>query len=113
MRKLSCREQSSWQSIVGGEEGTLINFYEKYWRPFGQVLISMEREGMHLDQEHLVQMQIMAEEQSKMAQQSFKKWAQQYCPDAASMNVGSDAQIRILLFGGKPNRCVIDFFLFG
>jgi hypothetical protein len=33
----------------------------------------------------------------------FRRWAAKRCPDARLMNVGSDLQIRQLLFGGKPN----------
>lgn len=31
----------------------LFDLYEKYWRPFGELLTDMERQGFYMDKPHL------------------------------------------------------------
>lgn len=77
---------------------------QTYIQEFGQVLVDMEWEGMFVDTAHLASMEILAEHQQRQAVQRFRDWAASYVPEAKDMNVGSDEQIRTLLFGGIPNR---------
>ncbi|KAH7546679.1 hypothetical protein FEM48_Zijuj01G0227200 [Ziziphus jujuba var. spinosa] len=82
---------------------TMFNFYETYWQPFGEILVKMETEGMLVDREYLAEMEKLAKAEQEVASNRFRKWASKYCKDAKYMNVGSDAQLRQLLFGGTLN----------
>lgn len=92
-------------------EKTMYDFYEEYWRPFGELLVQMESEGMLVDRAYLAEIEEVAKAEQEIAVNRFRKWASRYCPDAKNMNVGSDAQLRQLLFGGMVNRCTSDLFV--
>lgn len=98
--KLSGRE---WK-LDGSTKGRMIDFYEKYWRPFGEILVEMEAEGMLVDRVYLAEIEKVAQAEQQVAANRFRRWASKYCPDAKYMNVGSDAQLRQLFFGGAQNR---------
>ncbi|KAL7186518.1 hypothetical protein ACSBR2_028288 [Camellia fascicularis] len=98
--KLSVME---WK-IDGHTEGTMLDFYEKYWQPFGELLVKMETEGMLVDRDYLAEIEKVARAEQQVAATRFRNWASKYCPDAKFMNVGSDAQLRQLFFGGTVNR---------
>ncbi|KAK1281430.1 hypothetical protein QJS04_geneDACA018197 [Acorus gramineus] len=90
--------------ILDGEHrGSMYDFYEEYWLPFGDLLVQMEKEGVLIDREHLSNMEAVAIAEQKVAVGTFQKWASKLCPDAEYMNVGSDTQIRQLFFGGTMN----------
>ncbi|XP_066325911.1 DNA polymerase I A, chloroplastic-like isoform X2 [Miscanthus floridulus] len=99
-RKLETRR---WV-LDGCPRGTMYDFYEQYWRPFGALLVKMETEGMLVDRGYLSEIEKAAIAERQLAADKFRKWASKYCPDAKSMNVNSDTQIRQLLFGGIENR---------
>lgn len=84
--------------------GTMYDFYEEYWRPFGVLLVQMESEGMLVDRSYLLKIEKLAITEKQIASNKFRKWASKYCPDAMYMNVGSDAQIRQLFFGDTVRR---------
>ncbi|XP_054797248.1 DNA polymerase I B, chloroplastic/mitochondrial isoform X2 [Prosopis cineraria] len=84
-------------------EKSMYDFYEEYWRPFGELLVQMESEGMLVDRVYLAEIEKVAKAEQEVAVNRFRKWASRYCPDAKYMNVGSDAQLRQLLFGGMVN----------
>ncbi|EHA8590584.1 DNA polymerase I A, chloroplastic [Cocos nucifera] len=96
-------EDMRW-TLDGVERGSMYDFYEEYWRPFGVLLVKMESEGMLVDRAYLSEIQKVAIAEQQVAADKFRKWASKYCPDAKYMNVGSDAQIRQLFFGGTQNR---------
>ncbi|KAI8552791.1 hypothetical protein RHMOL_Rhmol06G0295500 [Rhododendron molle] len=98
-RKLSGME---WK-VDGRIEGTMLDFYEKYWQPFGELLVTMETEGMLVDRSYLAEVEKVARAEQQVAGNRFRNWASKYCPDAKYMNVGSDTQLRLLLFGGTLN----------
>lgn len=98
--KLSGRK---WK-LDGYTKGRMIDFYEKYWRPFGEILVEMEAEGMLVDRVYLAEIEKVAQAEQQVAANRFRRWASKYCPDAKYMNVGSDAQLRQLFFGGAQNR---------
>lgn len=83
---------------------TMFNFYEEYWKPFGELLVKMETEGMLVDRSYLAEIEKLAIVEQEVAANKFRNWASKYCSDAKYMNVGSDAQVRQLLFGGTCNR---------
>ncbi|TKY57262.1 DNA polymerase I A [Spatholobus suberectus] len=83
---------------------TMYDFYNEYWQPFGELLVMMESEGMLVDRAYLANIEKVAKEEQEIATNRFRKWASRYCPDAKYMNVGSDIQLRQLLFGGTVNR---------
>ncbi|PIA63953.1 hypothetical protein AQUCO_00201341v1 [Aquilegia coerulea] len=95
-------EKMEWVSN-GKLEGSMFQFYEKYWRPFGELLVKMETEGMLVNCAYLAEIQKVATREQQIASDRFRKWAARYCPDAMHMNVGSDAQLRQLFFGGTLN----------
>ncbi|GJN39544.1 hypothetical protein PR202_gb28669 [Eleusine coracana subsp. coracana] len=88
----------------GCPRGTMYDFYEEYWRPFGDILVKMETEGMLVDRAFLSEIEKTAVAEREVAAEKFRKWASKYCPDAKYMNVNSDTQIRQLLFAGIENR---------
>ncbi|XP_047336760.1 DNA polymerase I A, chloroplastic/mitochondrial-like isoform X2 [Impatiens glandulifera] len=98
-RELSCKE---WK-VNGVREGTMLDFYEKYWRPFGQLLVELETEGMLVDRAYLAKIEAIAIKEQQIAADMFRNWASKYCPDAKYMNVGSDSQLRQLFFGDAQN----------
>ncbi|XP_022716927.1 DNA polymerase I A, chloroplastic/mitochondrial isoform X2 [Durio zibethinus] len=83
---------------------SMYHFYEEYWRPFGELLVKMEREGMLVDRMHLAQIEKVAKAEQEIIANRFRTWASRYCADAKYMNVGSDSQLRQLLYGGILNR---------
>ncbi|PON51539.1 DNA polymerase A [Parasponia andersonii] len=95
----------SWE--INGKPASgksMLDFYQKYWQPFGELLVKMETEGMLVDRAYLAEMEKLAKREQEVAVNRFRKWASRYCPDAKHMNVGSDTQLRQLLFGGIQNR---------
>ncbi|GAB2284669.1 hypothetical protein Dimus_019121 [Dionaea muscipula] len=96
---------------INGTEASMLKFYEYYWRPFGKLLVEMETEGMLVDRAYLAEVEKVAVAEQQAAADRFRSWASRYCPDARYMNVGSDTQLRQLLFGGimnrkNPNECL-------
>lgn len=96
-------EKREWV-FQGVTKGNMYEFYKEYWRPFGKLLVQMESEGMRVDRNYLSEMEKVAVREQEISGSKFRKWASRYCPDACYMNVGSDAQVRQLLFGGMLNK---------
>ncbi|KAI3863133.1 hypothetical protein MKW98_015591 [Papaver atlanticum] len=86
--------------LDGIEKGNMYDFYEEYWRPFGEILVNMETEGMLVNREALADMEKLAIVHQQVAGDKFRQWASKMCPDALFMNIGSDTQLRQLFFGG-------------
>ncbi|KAJ6950443.1 hypothetical protein NC651_004188 [Populus alba x Populus x berolinensis] len=82
---------------------SMFDFYQEYWQPFGEILVRMETEGMLVDRAYLAEVEKVAKAEQEVAANRFRNWACKYCPDAKYMNVGSDTQLRQLLFGGVQN----------
>ncbi|GAQ90985.1 DNA polymerase I superfamily [Klebsormidium nitens] len=96
-------EATAWRGVGDDMRGTLWDCYERYYQPFGELLTDMERNGMLVDTDHLAKMEKLALTEQARAVERFRRWAAKRCPDAVLMNVGSDIQIRQLLFGGIQN----------
>ena len=86
------------------QEKSMFDFYQEYWQIFGVILVKMETEGMSVDRPYLAEIEKVAKAEQEVAVNTFRNWASKYCPDAKYMNVGSDTQLRHLLFGGTTDR---------
>ncbi|CAH2040576.1 unnamed protein product [Thlaspi arvense] len=73
-------------NLDGHKEGSMFNFYEKYWQPFGELLVNMESEGMLVDRTYLAKIEKVARLEQQVATNRFRSWASKYCPDALYMN---------------------------
>ena len=83
---------------------SLYAFYTSYWRPFGEQLTDMEREGIFVDAAELLpQAEKRAAQERDRLELQFRKWASSYCEEAWFMNPGSGTQVATLLFGGAQN----------
>eukprot|EP00899_Mesostigma_viride_P019227 jgi/Mesvir1/27305/Mv07135-RA.2 len=83
---------------------TMMDYYEEFWRPFGEILVDMEQAGFHVDRDHLREIEQKAKAEGEQLSALVRDWAASRCPDARFMNVNSEQQIRQLLFGGFPNK---------
>jgi hypothetical protein len=87
--------------------GTMWDFYQQYWKPFGELLVDMERNGMFVDNGKLQEAEKLATEHQQTAEDRFRNWAAELCPDARWMNVGSGSQVRLLAAAVTPRHCVL------
>ncbi|XP_073151319.1 DNA polymerase I A, chloroplastic/mitochondrial-like isoform X2 [Henckelia pumila] len=90
--------------LDGQYKGSMFDFYQQFMRPFGELLVKMEAEGMLVDRFFLSEIERVAKTEQQVSAARFRKWASKHCPDAKYMNVGSDSQLRQLFFGGIQNR---------
>lgn len=91
-----------WE-IAGKKQGSLWDFYVKYWIEFGELLTEMEREGIKIDMDFIKTLEPRATQDLENADLLFRLWAQQYSPGAIVMNISSDLQKRQLLFSPIEN----------
>ncbi|XP_071742569.1 DNA polymerase I A, chloroplastic/mitochondrial-like [Rutidosis leptorrhynchoides] len=105
--RLQCKLWNREWKFNGVTKGTLFDFYEQYWCPFGELLVKMETEGVLVDRPYLNEIEKVAKFEQQRAADRFRNWASKLCPDAKFMNVGSDTQLRQLFFGGTYNRAAI------
>ncbi|KAK3279840.1 hypothetical protein CYMTET_12292 [Cymbomonas tetramitiformis] len=98
-----CRDAKKFGTPVTADN-TLWDYYISYWRPFGELLTELEKEGMMVDKVHLAGAQLKAEAEQSEAEKRFRDWAMSFCEDAKYMNVGSGPQVRQLLFAGARNK---------
>ncbi|KAI3852650.1 hypothetical protein MKW92_018923 [Papaver armeniacum] len=89
--------------LDGCAKGNMYNFYEEYWRPYGELLVKMETEGMLVNREALAGMEKLAIVHQQVARDKFRRWASKMCHGALYMNIRSDSQLRHLFFGGMRN----------
>ena len=73
--------------------------YLHYWRQFGELLTDMEREGIKLDLDYLKQIQLKAETDLKIHENSFLNWVYSIDSKLVGFNPGSTQQMQQLLFG--------------
>ena len=48
--------------------------YNKYWKPFGELLTNMERVGFKIDREHLEKVELLATQEQHLHESTFLKW---------------------------------------
>lgn len=95
--------------VNGVCKGSMLDNYQNYVRPFGELLVKMETEGMLVDRSYLAEIEKVAKVEQQIAADRFRRWASKYCPDTKYMNVGSDSQLRQFFFGGVQNRYYVHF----
>lgn len=52
----------------------LLEFYSKYWLPFGEVLTDMEREGIKIDTDYLKEIEMIATRDKMNYENKFLEW---------------------------------------
>lgn len=101
-------EQVDWhdsthQDSNAGARRSMWQLYNELWKPFGEMLIEMERTGIRVDKDHLKRIEILAREQKEQAEKMFVKWVANVSPGAEQMNISSDAQKQQLFFAPCTN----------
>jgi DNA polymerase-1 len=79
------------------------DFYWQHWRPFGELLTDIEREGIMVDLEHLRHAEEKAKRDAVLHEQRFLEWAHKFSPDARFMNAKSSAQKQQFFFAPSVN----------
>uniref|UniRef100_A0A804KIY5 DNA-directed DNA polymerase n=1 Tax=Musa acuminata subsp. malaccensis TaxID=214687 RepID=A0A804KIY5_MUSAM len=97
-------ELEPW-TLVDIVRGTMYDFYEEYWRPFGVLLVQMESEGMLVDRSHLLEIEKLAITEKQIASDKFRKWASKYCPDAMYMAICNNFFLLLLICRNDTNKC--------
>jgi hypothetical protein len=88
---------------------TMWDFYQQNWKPFGELLVDLETNGMLVDKEQLQVAETLAQGHQQDAENHFRSWAEQRCEGARWMNVGSGAQVRplvLLACAGPHTLCI-------
>lgn len=67
----------------------LLEFYTKYWLPFGEVLTDMEREGIKLDTDYLKEIEMLATRDKMNYENKFLEWIHKTQTDAHEFNASS------------------------
>lgn len=113
MRDPSARPDEPSAKLMAGlrgrspaKERNLLHFYEKCWRPFGEILTHIERNGVFVDTGHLLRQAELAEQDKLRKEDVFRRWAAKICPDACYLNVRSVTQKRHLLFSSQTVEMV-------
>jgi len=65
----------------------MYEFYMTYWRPFGELLTDMEREGIFVRVDFLGEVRHRALNDIQSSRDQFLRWAMEMCPGAKNMNV--------------------------
>ncbi|CAJ1398173.1 unnamed protein product [Effrenium voratum] len=96
------------------QEGTLLDFYERFWRPFADVLVEIEERGIYVDREFLqgrYEVALKEQEEEEAAFMEFVRcqWERLYPdhpelqetlePGARQFNANSPLQMKQLLYG--------------
>lgn len=103
-----------WKPSIG-MGGSMMDFYEKIWQPFGEVLAEIEERGVRIDVEYLKEQSKKASSDIQKNEQEFLDWVaseydrrwpdnQELKKDASKLNPNSPLQIRHLLFGDGPEE---------
>jgi len=105
MRDPSARPSEPSAKLVAGlrgrvpaKERNLLHFYEKCWKPFGEILTHIERNGVFVDTNHLLRQAEQAEQDKLSKEDVFRRWAARICPDGCYLNARSAKQKAHLLF---------------
>jgi hypothetical protein len=84
---------------------SLLSYYERYMRPFGEVLTDMERRGIFIDTEHhLKEAEARARAERRRMENIFLSWVSTHCTDAKYLNTASTAQMMQFFFGTYENK---------
>lgn len=88
------------------EGTTMFDFYNEYWRPFGEILTDMERAGIYVDRGYLSQIQQQAQGEAVTQYAVFLAWVAKQCPDGRFLNPKSKVQLQQLLYAPKGDERV-------
>jgi DNA polymerase-1 len=83
---------------------SMLDFFDEYIAPFGELLTDLERNGILVDTAYLAEQERRAEREREAHMQAFLRWASEQCPDGRLMNPSSGAQIQTLLFAPCANK---------
>ena len=103
--------RSSVAGVGMAKERNLWHFYERCWKPFGEILAAIERNGVFVDTEHLLQQAECAERDKLQKEDVFRKWVAKICPDGSYINARSVTQKRHLLFSSSSVEILKDIKL--
>jgi DNA polymerase-1 len=76
----------------------LMDFYLKYWLPLGELLTEMEREGMLVDQDHMKNIELSANNDKFRLVNEFKSWVLSVDPSLSLFNPDSNAHMQQFLY---------------
>ena len=76
----------------------LWEFYLKYWLPLGELLTSLEREGMLVDQVHMKNIELEANNDKFKYINEFMSWVTSVDPSLSNFNPNSSMQMQQFLF---------------
>lgn len=83
---------------------SMLDFYEMYYIPFGELLTDMERTGIYVEAKgYLKDVEVQARLDKKRDEEKFLAWATSLQPGVAGINPSSSTQIQTFLFGGALN----------
>lgn len=69
--------------------GDMLTLYMKYWRPFGELLTDMEKQGIMIDRDHLRRCELQAMNEAAEHENTFLAWVYSTQEDAADYNASS------------------------
>ena len=75
------------RAAVGDEVGrgyndqSMLDFFDEYIAPFGELLTDLERNGILVDTAYLAEQERRAEREQEAHMQAFLRWASEQCPD--------------------------------
>jgi hypothetical protein len=86
--------------------GTMYDFYEKYWKEFGDLLTVMEDNGIKINKKALEKSEVLAREERAKYQSIFLTWLREYfAPEIVKeINLSSTQQLQQLFFGQYENN---------
>jgi DNA polymerase-1 len=95
-------EQWPWTANL-----TMMDFYKRYWLPFGEMLTDMERVGIHVRRnDYLPSLRVRAEADRVECEEKFLAWARKVKPECQYMNSSSEQQKQQLFFAPVDEKDV-------
>ncbi|CAN0444921.1 unnamed protein product, partial [Discosporangium mesarthrocarpum] len=80
---------------------SMLDFYNRYYVPFGELLTDMERAGIYVAaKDYLAEVEVKARNDKKKSEEKFLSWVERLQPEAKGINPSSSPQVQTLLFGG-------------
>ncbi|KAL4512005.1 hypothetical protein ABPG72_012850 [Tetrahymena utriculariae] len=76
----------------------MLDLYNKYWKPFGEILTDLERRGFELNLEHLEKIRVQAENDMTKLEKQFLDWVCSTQQGLEQFNYSSTQQLQQLFF---------------
>eukprot|EP00808_Paulinella_micropora_P007425 g4781.t1 len=93
------KEECKWNNC-----NTLWDFYQRHWKPFGELLTEMEAKGIYIDKSCLQEAEEECIKDQQRFEDEFRAWAVKYCEGARYMNIGSSAQKQHFFFSTEEGE---------